>query len=468
MSTSSSSPLVNYVGCFVIKCVGLILVLRQSLAFQPTQKTINTIGRHETSILFTPLDGVLLERESTVLPTEVSHNISDVSHQSTTSNYDGVVATAEKPAKPTRSDRAWEEKYKLLMSYYGINGNTLVPTTDPNLGRWIQRQRAQYKKGTMPSYRIQTLLSAGFIFDVHEYNRSKMGNADGSNDNAPKWRKKSWDDRYDELQAYVNAHGDANVPLKYGSLGGWVQHQRLARSKLSAEQQDRLNDLNFVWNARSQQWYEMYNELKDFITKHGHSHIPSSKEFKSLQAWCGAQRQQYRIKYDEDSDKTSSPLSNERESLLSDIGFDWDTKHSSIWRQRIDELKRYERKHGHCNVPHSEGALGAWLMTQRTEYRFRVKDQHTHLTDERVNELESLGCVWSVRDLRWNEKYESVRQHLTEKQKQDDVKKSKLSPSLAVWYRDQKMLYKAMKRGEDTPLKKDRIKKLQILLEDFA
>ena len=402
--------------------------------------------------------------------------------------------------KLSRSDRAWENKFKLLLHYYHEHGHTLIPTTDPTLGRWVQRQRSHYKKGTLNDYRRMALMSLKFVFDVHEHARLKrkestivaddattMPNSNEEEKNRRKWRKHSWDERHMELSQYFCQNGHSNVPLKHGSLGGWVQYQRRSRSKLSMEQRNKLEQLNFVWNVKSHQWNIKYQELREFLESHGHCHVPSTEEYKTLQAWCGTQRHLYRIKYEKSNDNntissssSSSALTNEREELLASIGFDWETNHAYIWNQRIEQLKRYKQTHGHVNLTKggdgSSSDLGAWVDTQRTEYRFKIAGHHTHLTDERVAELELLGMVWNVRDWQWNENYDAVLQYfVTVRQnnskcppedKAEDKEEAKLSPSLAIWFRDQKKLYRGMTRGEQTPLTEERVGKLGVLIEE--
>jgi len=395
---------------------------------------------------------------------------------------------------PNQYDRAWEKKYQLLLDYYEKYGHTLVPITsndDPTLGRWVQRQRAHYKNGSMSEHRRMLLLDVAFVFDVREYNRSNKANADTTTDGdsdknvqneKKKWRKLSWEERYVQLKNYVDTYGDSNVPLKYDSLGGWVQYQRRSKSRLSNVQRDKLEQLNFCWDVKDHQWKVKYEELRKFIQQHNHSHVPRTGDSKSLHAWCGTQRQLYRRKYNRNHEQTdtkrvmSATLTDEREALLTKINFEFEKYHDYWWRQRIQQLKEYKRQRGHLNhLGTKDGALGAWANTQRTEYRFFMKataDQHhyTHLTEERIEELEALGFVWSMREVRWDENYDAVLRCFANKEEESRTRKNgnRLPPSLAVWLRDQKVLYRAMGRGESNSLSAERAAKLRALLKDTA
>lgn len=465
-----------------------------------------------------PEKGMLIEeghdcQHNTVIDENIIASSNSDNTYGSTTQFINKQAIENNEPELNQYDRAWSKKYALLRDHYNTHGHTLVPTNDPILGRWVQRQRAQYKQGKMSEHRINLLSDVKFVFNVREYNKSKKHNkqtgdlsasADGANANnigsikEKKWHKLSWDVRYEQLTRYHAENGHSNVPLKYGSLGGWVQYQRRSKDKLSTSQVTKLDELDFVWNVNDYQWQQKYEQIREFIQENDHSHLPSTKEYKALQAWCGTQRKLYRAKHNLTDDnspiigtassRTTSVLTDERESLLKDIGFDWKTTHEHTWNQRIQQLKEYKLQHGHVNLGKNDGTLGAWADTQRTEYRFRkMADHQSHLTDSRVKELESIGFVWSIREVQWNEKYDSALRYFmmkTKNEKREDVEEDgdgqtrvpsvktttkessyRLSPSLLVWLRDQKVLYRAMCRGEDNSLTLERAEKLRILLD---
>ena len=291
----------------------------------------------------------------------------------------------------TKSDRAWLQKYNLLLAYYTKHHHTYVPVADATLGRWVQRQRSYYKKGTLAESRIKALNQVKFVFDARNHNK-KMPKL------KKKWQKRSWEERYAELKIYYNENGHSNVPLKSSSLAGWVQYQRQCNDngKLSTYQIDKLNEIDFIWNVRKHQWEQRFIELKEFIETNGHSCIPSTKEYKSLQAWCSTQRKLWKMK--QANSTMECALTDEREKRLESINFDWQTSHEYVWQSRLEQLKAYKQENGHLNLGKNDGDLGVWVDTQRTEMRFKKDGHHTHLTDERIDELEKLGFRWSIRD----------------------------------------------------------------------
>jgi len=59
----------------------------------------------------------------------------------------------------------WEEMYAALVEYKQQNGHCKVPydwLENPKLGKWVSRQRKNYKKGKLSSDRIARLESLGF------------------------------------------------------------------------------------------------------------------------------------------------------------------------------------------------------------------------------------------------------------------------------------------------------------------
>ena len=343
----------------------------------------------------------------------------------------------------TKSDRAWIKKYNLLVAYYTKYHHTIIPVADATLGRWVQRQRSYYKQGTLAQSRIKALNEVKFMFDARNQSSEKVPKV-------KKWGKLSWEERYTELTLFFNEHGHCNVPLKSGSLGGWVQYQRRCndKGKLSIYQIDKLNAIDFIWNVQNYQWDQRFTELKEFIERHnGCSYVPSTLEYKSLQAWCGTQRKLRRM----------NALTDEREQRLNSISFDWHTSHDYMWQLRLRQLQAYKEENGHVLVNRSDGELGTWAKTQRTEMRFKINGHHTHLTDERIDELESVGFAWSIREAAWEENYSSVLQCHREK--------TEVPQKLATWLRDQKRFARAFKMGDETALSPKRAAKLSRILE---
>lgn len=150
--------------------------------------------------------------------------------------------------KPFHEEK-WSMRYKELHQFYRINGHSAVPHTypkNPQLARWVKRQRRQYKllqegkASTMTSERLDLLNSLEFIWDSHDLN---------------------WREKHTALTAFKNETGHANVPSNFRDkkLATWVKCQRRQYklycegrpSAMSHERIAALEKTGFEWEIRT-------------------------------------------------------------------------------------------------------------------------------------------------------------------------------------------------------------------------
>lgn len=214
-------------------------------------------------------------------------------------------------------------------------------------------------------------------------------------------RDQNWRKRYDQLVAYQQRFGNADVPLNWSenkSLATWVINQRrkYRNGSLKAYQVDLLNAIDFTWD-RQKSWNERFAELEKYKKMLGTCIIHSNDEkHRELYIWCCNQRQQYW----QLMEHGSSSLTSERVSLLESIGFlkQSASVNKSTWTKRLEELKEYKEQHGHTNVPRHYTAnpkLGRWVDTQRTSHRLLQLGKSSPLTQERSDMLNDIGFEWS-------------------------------------------------------------------------
>ena len=134
-------------------------------------------------------------------------------------------------------ETAWEEMFTALIAYKDAHGDCNVPNRWPEnrqLGTWVSKQRAFYKRGKVAPERTRRLEEIGFIWDTLET---------------------AWEEMFTALIAYKDAHnGDCNVPRNWPQnlkLGPWVhtQRSRYNRGKLSPERTRRLEEVGFLWSV---------------------------------------------------------------------------------------------------------------------------------------------------------------------------------------------------------------------------
>jgi hypothetical protein len=121
----------------------------------------------------------------------------------------------------------------------------------------------------------------------------------------PRRPRRSWDEYFDVLVKYKEQHDDCKVPDRYKedrALGKWAQNQRSNRycpKKLTLEQKDRLTQLGFDWETRTEKeehtWNEFFESLKAYRKKCGDCCVPQGfKENRSLANWVNTQRKRYK------------------------------------------------------------------------------------------------------------------------------------------------------------------------------
>jgi hypothetical protein len=145
------------------------------------------------------------------------------------------------------------------------------------------------------------------------------------------------------------------------------------------------------------QWQDRFEELLLFGRSYGqllvpHCYPPNQK----LAQWVKRQRHQYKRK----NMGHHSTLSDEREQLLLDAGFVFDS-HKAVWYLRFQTLKAFHNVHGHCNIPpdYRDSSLTVWMKHQRRQYLLYQKGLKNTMNEERIQLLDSIGLDWNPRNL---------------------------------------------------------------------
>mmetsp|Transcript_35656 Transcript_35656/g.80093 ORF Transcript_35656/g.80093 Transcript_35656/m.80093 type:complete len:338 (+) Transcript_35656:239-1252(+) len=141
---------------------------------------------------------------------------------------------ARNPSQSLSPDPAerWEQYRQMLIAHKKARGTVVVSRRDnPTLNRWIENQKASYRKKSMTDERARLLVEVGIELGMS---------------NEEKWQAK-----LAELRAYRQEFGNCDVPQKHPVLGRWVnkQRQKNASKKLSTEHTAQLVELGFFDGA---------------------------------------------------------------------------------------------------------------------------------------------------------------------------------------------------------------------------
>ena len=353
---------------------------------------------------------------------------------------------------------AWEKRYSELITFQEEHGHCNVPVRyvpNPKLANWVQRQRRLYRKGQLKEYRLCKLNEVGIVWDVQsmQWNQcyeelllfqQKYGHCDvpQSYKKLGRWvmgqrRQKrigklsqsrltklnevgmfweqdgnTWEDGYKMLLKFKEMHGDCLVPNKYERcpmLARWVRSQRASYRRfvngeksvgITYDQIQELKKLGFHWNddsiqsipGKQQSWYDTFECLCDFRRENGHCFVPDNPANASLYKWILVQRK--RLK-----NPSIEGMQSERARLLNSIHFVWDVNNYK-WSKCYMRLKNFREKHGHCAVPasFSDTKLKTWIANQRAILRKHIdSDSCSEVSRERINQLNDIGFIWTVR-----------------------------------------------------------------------
>jgi len=256
----------------------------------------------------------------------------------------------------------------------------------------------------------------------------------------------SWDERFGELLAYKDKHGDMNVPtVPRNSLASWIFNQRTYwnNETLPPERQKKLDGIGFVWDIPEFQWKERFCELLAYKAEHGDVNVPQRWPG-GLGSWCNGQR------YAEKNGEL--PFS--RKARLDEIGFVWDPTETQ-WQNWYGELLVYKAEYGHVNVPHNwPTGLGKWVNTQK------VFERNGKISQDRKQLLLAAGFQFNVnsqkgygltRDAQWEGKFDEL---IAYKAEYGNVDVPKSSTGLSSWLNTQR---KAEKKGMLPPERNARL-----------
>eukprot|EP00586_Coscinodiscus_wailesii_P003168 CAMPEP_0172489756 /NCGR_PEP_ID=MMETSP1066-20121228/19962_1 /TAXON_ID=671091 /ORGANISM="Coscinodiscus wailesii, Strain CCMP2513" /LENGTH=862 /DNA_ID=CAMNT_0013257847 /DNA_START=239 /DNA_END=2827 /DNA_ORIENTATION=+ len=231
--------------------------------------------------------------------------------------------------------------------------------------------------------------------------------------------------------------------------------------------------------SSTKQWTDQLKVLQKFMSQEGHCDLPQIyNKNPKLASWIKTQRYQYeRLMNDEESTMTD-----ERIQALENIGFEWSEalqsrftprrskkqdSRSKRWMQRLEELKDFKSREGHCNVPQrydDNPCLGTWVNTQRRQFRRFMNREESPMTRQRIEALERIGFEWRLdRFERWLVHYEELQGFKAKEGHCNVPEHSNEWESLGRWVAEQRRQYKLYKDGYPSPLSDERIAALQII-----
>jgi hypothetical protein len=142
---------------------------------------------------------------------------------------------------------------------------------------------------------------------------------------------------------------------------------------------------------------------------------------------------------------------------------------AALWDKRFHELVEFQRRFGHCLVPHkwSENlVLATWVKRQRYQWRLHEQRKRSTLIQERRDALSELGFVWDSHNATWEERFNELVEYKRLKG-HTSVPSTDKNHTLSVWVQCQRRQWKLIKEEPvDTPgyqMKQNRIERLEAM-----
>ncbi len=275
-----------------------------------------------------------------------------------------------------RAGSFWKVMYDQLSNFRKENGHCNVPPgVSASLSTWISNQRTAYKDAKLNASKIEQLNALGFNWYVHD---------------------NQWKKYFDKLKNHRERHGDCSK-ISDSQLKSWVNNQKTAYKKNNLESWkiEKLNSLDFNWHLFRNQWQKRFQELQTYQQKYGISHIPRKHP---LSFWMTTQRRALK----------KGILESWKIEKLNALGLDWDP-FISAWQKNLKQLKDYNKRHGHCNIPYGiHNSLYAWILNQKKSYKKGKLDTW------KIEKLNALGFDWNPVPNQWHEWFKKLQNHKKE------------------------------------------------------
>lgn len=142
----------------------------------------------------------------------------------------------------------WETRYKELQTYKKEHGSCRVPAHRDKLGRWVERQRTNYRMGKLDAEKIEKLDRIGFEWKLQSQRKPCYPVCSEFHDEAFKRM-------LEKVKAFVKKEGHCRIPQRYPAdpqLGRWVKNRRSEKKHgtLDKDREKSLNEVGFEWQPK--------------------------------------------------------------------------------------------------------------------------------------------------------------------------------------------------------------------------
>lgn len=253
------------------------------------------------------------------------------------------------------------------------------------------------------------------------------------------YQKKSWKEMVEMLTKFFVVNGHSNVEMEGGKI--FIDGNNQNNEDGDSEEKTLLMLRSWVRELR-------YIRNADHL---------SGVEISSKKRSAAHQKQQQRC--------DSENLTPERIFQLNELAFPW-KNNLSQWQTWLDDLMHYQAKNGDSNVPlkcPEHPSLGNFVNRQRGDYKKLRQGKPSSMTGTKIQDLERIGFVWSVREGGHSSWDERLAELVAYRRIHGDTlvpKKYPQNPSLGYWVNEQRFQYQRYINGKSSTMNKKRRERL--------
>jgi len=263
-------------------------------------------------------------------------------------------------------------------------------------------------------------------------------------------QQKSWNEMIQLFTKFIEVNGHSNVEQENVKISTNGDNQ-------SDGDGDDDNEEEILFMLPS--WVRELRYIRNADDSPGGEEKNSSKK-QSAKQQQRQQQQQHRC--------DSETLTTERISQLNELSFPW-KNNLTQWQKWLDDLMHYRAKHNNgnnCNVPvkfPEHAPLGNFVNRQRVEYKKMLQRKPTTMTPSKMEDLERIGFVWSVREgghTSWDDRLDELIVYQREHGNTLVPKKYPPNPPLGYWVNEQRFQYQRYIHGKSSTMNKERQERL--------
>ena len=180
---------------------------------------------------------------------------------------------------------------------------------------------------------------------------------------------------------------------------------------------------DIVSDSYGKLWNQMYDRLLKYKNKYKSTAVPRIFDDGRLGRWISKQRYFY----------STNKLSQYRIHQLNSINFVWTIQIQ--WKEMYERLMAYKNKYKSTNVSttfEDDARLGRWVQTQRIFYI------NNKLSQDRINQLNSISFVWNVYDAYWEKMYGRLLAYKNKYESTCVPQSYAADPQLGTWVHTQR------------------------------